>query len=287
MTTQDTEEKKITVPLCPELPGNGVSIETLEKNGKISVEPPGDDYDEDDPATWGKLVMPIAKNEDADAPEVIIKIALQEDTNEGRAFVYYGDTIDEDWLWWERETYEHRDGSLYIHTYPVIYMMRPDHCQFAGEFLRKCLKLLYHCELHHYSIINTVRPGMIFTLSVTQNTIVPGMKLELEHVFSNGKVTDRFQVDEDWWCTSCITGGEVTAVNGGCDSKSITYQVYIQGHDVTCVSSDFVCYEIGDWVFVYRPSSPCEDEESVDFKAAGELNSINIILPLDINGYGD
>jgi len=283
--TQESSSDEIVIPLCPELLGGKIVVEDIEVDGKISTEGPGDDYDENDPSTWGIITVPIMKNEDADMPDMMVAIPLLKEGDE--AYQYYGDMLeDEDWLWWDRETYEHRDGSLYIHTYPRIHMLRPDHCQFAGEYLRKCLKLLYHCQLHHYSIINSVSPG-IFSLTVTQNAIVPGMKLELEHVFSNGKTSDRFQVDEDWWCTGCITGGEVTSVNGGCDSKSITYQVYIQGHDVTCVSSDFVCYEVGDWVFVYRPSSPCEDEESVDFKAAGELNSINIILPLDINGYGD
>lgn len=86
--------------------------------------------------------------------------------------------------------------------------------------------------------------------AVTQNTIVPGMKLQLVHNYDG--VPGILDTEPIYWCTTCISGGTVELVEGEYGSTDISYKVNVCGETVTCLPTDFVEYAVGDWVFVIK-----------------------------------
>lgn len=122
---------------------------------------------------------------------------------------------------------------------------------------------------------------------MTQNQIVPGETIELMWVFWDGQHTEEISVAAEAFCTCCFTGGKIISVNGEYGDVDITYTVDIQGKHTTCVSSDFVEYGVGDWVFVLNPNSTCAETDRLTACKNGCQDVSNgMILPLRIGSYG-
>jgi hypothetical protein len=129
--------------------------------------------------------------------------------------------------------------------------------------------------------------GGITYLTESQNQMLPGELLQLTWHFSDGTNQEELVVDGDWYCTCCFTGGKVISINGSYGDPGITYTVSVQGVHKTCVSSDFVEYEVGDWVFILVPGGDCSTcRRTVPCKDGCNESSTYIILPLKIGDYG-
>ena len=122
---------------------------------------------------------------------------------------------------------------------------------------------------------------------MTQNQIVPGELIELRWIFWDGQHTEDVPVDSKWLCTCCFTGGRVISVNGDYGDVDVTYTVEIQDVHMSCVPSDFVEYEVGDWVFVFVPSSTCSEcGRKTACKGGCNASSGCVILPMKVGDYG-
>ena len=132
-------------------------------------------------------------------------------------------------------------------------------------------------------------PGGIFESEQGDNQIVPGAILEMRHYLDcphPGNIvtaTERGQ-----WNTVAITGGVITAVNGGIDDNDHSYQVEIYEKDIECWPSDWVEWEVGDWVFVLAIVENAEDAVTLNNK--GNLEPAMLInpriMPLEIGDHG-
>jgi hypothetical protein len=129
---------------------------------------------------------------------------------------------------------------------------------------------------------------------VTQNQIVPGMKIQLTHFFYNGSNTERYDPDFIYYVSPCLTGGLITAVNGDYDDPNISFTVEVLGRTVTAYPSDFVTYEVGDWVYMVKTpgvTETCRDtaRDPNDYFAPNLETPYTgqwTILPIEIGPYG-
>jgi hypothetical protein len=130
-----------------------------------------------------------------------------------------------------------------------------------------------------------------------QNQIVPGEDVQLiAYLYpSSGLELEQRWMGHVWWGTTYLSGGSVTAVNGGYGSEDITYSVNIMGKVCDVVPSDFIEYAVGDWVFVTNLSvvgSNCEwvkDEQDNWINETGiPEDTVDgwIILPFKVSDYG-
>lgn len=193
-------------------------------------------------------------------------------------------------LSWQRST------ETGFNDYPVITFGTPEHCQWVQSNL-KIFGPSRISEIHGQTEY-IVMPGSgggacpddkddVFSggaeqnYTVTQNRIVPGMKIDLEHIYFDKNELTRTAVDAVFWCTSCISGGVVKAVIGSYGSTDIQYKVQICGQEMTCSPTDFVEYAVGDWVFVVKQGGS-GDVGNEDCSSDGTY----LITPLKINVDG-
>ena len=90
------------------------------------------------------------------------------------------------------------------------------------------------------------------THQMTDNQISPGMLVSVRHFFFNGDENISDSADSEYYTSEAFTGGEITAINGSYGNVDITYDVSIEGETVVCRPSDWVEWEIGDWVIVLK-----------------------------------
>ncbi len=91
--------------------------------------------------------------------------------------------------------------------------------------------------------------GESITHEMSDNAITPGMLVSVKHYYFNGDDAAADVADAKYYTSATFTGGIVTAVN------SDTYEVDLEGTVVTCRPSDWVQYEVGDWVIVLKSVS--------------------------------
>lgn len=125
--------------------------------------------------------------------------------------------------------------------------------------------------------------------SIDKDQLVPGEQIAMYYKF---RTQEELQiVATDYIHSCCITGGYIIAVNGSYGDEAITYDVNIEGTVYTdLVPSDFYEYQVGDFVFVLKPSSnscgECERGESCsgeDYDDYDNDGGIGILLPIKIS----
>jgi hypothetical protein len=190
-----------------------------------------------------------------------------------------------DWITWQWSRQPGEGGNTPWKMNPEITVKHPDHCQWAATWvmLYGPARLGAQGGIHQVTTpdgggdipedFEDVHPGGYeASTDVTQNSIVPGMKVANVIDYFNGKNTVKVAADETYWCTACFNGGTVTAVNGSYGDPAITYDVSIEGRTIECTPSDFVEWEVGDWVFVLIPGNNCADKD----RNPSECRSANI-----------
>jgi hypothetical protein len=216
--------------------------------------------------------------------------------NNSRHVCPNGDYLD----WYREEILDVLDVPVGLRHYITIEVYNSDHCHWFFSFI-----MIYGAhEGAHGRVFGwvTVGPGGgacpeekkdVFSGGVksyflmTQNQIVPGELISLQWTFWDTEYTDEREVDAKWFCTCCFTGGRVISINGSYGDTSLTYTVNIQGINRTCVPSDFVEYEVDDWVFVLTPNSTCAESGRVEACKEGCEESENyMILPMKVGDYG-
>jgi hypothetical protein len=200
------------------------------------------------------------------------------------------------WYWPERE-----DLVGAFEYYPEIVWHHPDHCHWHATRVR--LRGPARCEPDGSLLAVAVPAGggpiaerksaPVPTETVqSQNTVVPGMRLDLVWDFHDGRRLTRLSVDAAFWCTACFTGGVIAAINGGYDTPELTYTVTIEGRAIICRPAAWVRWEVGDWVFVTIPSAICADRTRDWGECKGacldgdDPPAVPIILPLSIGMDG-
>ena len=117
------------------------------------------------------------------------------------------------------------------------------------------------------------------THSLTDNFIVPGMRIRLNHVFSDSFNTFYSLVVFDYYQTPYMTGGQIISVNKDYNNPYITYNVALAPESdtknsirdiVKCIPSDWIEWEIDDFVFVMKPISGHDHYTIVPFKIGWE-----------------
>lgn len=203
-------------------------------------------------------------------------------------------------LIWEREEIVYEGEPVGLEDYITITIENSSHCHWIQSYI-----LVFGADGNIFGrlfgLVNVGSGGQacpddkddVFSgggkteFHLIQNTVVPGERIVLGWVFWDDQYTEQIEVDARYLCTCCFTGGIVKSINGDYGDINITYTVEIQGIERTCVPSDFVEYEIGDWVFVLIPNSTCAESGRVTACKNGCEESENYtILPLRINEYG-
>jgi uncharacterized protein YkwD len=97
------------------------------------------------------------------------------------------------------------------------------------------------------------------SLTVEDNSkLVPGMLVSALHHFQSGNRQRSYLCGQKYYRTCSMTGGVITAVNGTHDDVGVSYQVQTENRVIRAVSSDFVDYEVGDWVFLMSGADACD-----------------------------
>lgn len=277
--------EKVTAYLCDKLSGK---IECTNFEGEISAVSVADGVVK--AKLWPKEPVPGCRIEGGE----IIAQLLKE--NDSRYVCVYGE-----YLTWEREeTLDATGDPVGLKHYITIEIENPDHCHWIGSAI-----LIFGADFNIFGrLFASVQVGSggdpcpedkddVFSgggqtqFLMTQNQIVPGEAISLKNYFWDGQNATEEFVDAEWLCTCCFTGGEVKAINGDYGDTDITYTVGIQGVNRTCVPSDFVEYEVGDWVFVLAPNSTCaECGRKENCKEGCEESSNYMILPMKVGSYG-
>jgi len=203
---------------------------------------------------------------------------------------------------------DNTDDYLYIqypetgsYQYPELTAKNHEHCQWIETQItvdgpESCNQLQYGC-LWEYTTVNSgggeitgdkseafPNGGSSVVHQLLDNSIVPGMRVRLEHVFFNYYETRQITTTHDYYHTPAITGGQVVAVNHAYNDPRITYDVALvpttgttKGADreiVTCKPSDWVEWEVGDFVFVTKPVTGDNSHDNYT------------IIPMMHGGYG-
>jgi len=95
--------------------------------------------------------------------------------------------------------------------------------------------------------------------------VVPGDAIQATWVMY-GDSEEQIYGGASYFTTDSLTGGTITAVNGEYGTEDISYNVMIEGETEVCYPSDFIEYEVGDWVVVGK--------------------TFNLIVPLKLGSYG-
>jgi hypothetical protein len=127
--------------------------------------------------------------------------------------------------------------------------------------------------------------GGIGSSTIDENSIVPGMLIEIDYRFTDGENLVGLQADVCKWQTPTYAGGVVKAVSGAYDSESTTYTVQVFGANVSGIkSTDWVEWAVGDWVFICLQD---KDGEEIDPTGEGWSDPGSAcILPMEVGNYG-
>lgn len=191
-------------------------------------------------------------------------------------------------------------------TYPVVHVFNPDHCHWFLSILAAvappcdpdgCELLIIHVDAPGEIPIPTdqelVHSGGGWTdWIINQNQIAPGMRFSLMAYFSNGLTITPIEIDFMWYCTCCMTGGTILSINGTYGDSDISYNVDVMGETKTAYPSDWVQWEVGDWVHLIPrpPGNKCGDSsraEKIDFLCACNIVDSYTIVPTKVNNFGD
>lgn len=206
----------------------------------------------------------------------------------------YYDPGDVEFISWSRDE---------LSAFPVVTFKHPDHCQLIFTLLvvaghpDEPVGNIEQITIFEGGEIPASKQdahggGFTDTLEQLQNTIAPGLRFEIHHVFSNGSATSTVIKDFAYWCTCCLTGGEIVGVNGP-DDETRTYTVNVMGVNKTAKRLDFINWQTGDWVFLapFPITSECQDDTRARGCKGGCANPTDVteyvILPLEIGNYGD
>lgn len=201
-------------------------------------------------------------------------------------------------LSWKRATLPVSAGEPILLDYITVTYSNPEHCQWemtdivvAGATDQRLFISTFPDTSLQGAIpeskSDVIRIPESLETHLVQNQIVPGELMTLLWYFGDGQNTTEQWVDEKWYCSCCLTGGKVKAVNGSYEDENITYTVNIQGVARTCRPSDFVEWAVGDWVFILSIGSACDTcgRTQVCNEDCGVGTDL-IILPLKIGNYG-
>jgi len=171
--------------------------------------------------------------------------------------------------------------------YPVVSFYYPDECRCTDAYIMisgpSRLPGFGEAWAHTYPDPHGVIPipndkGAVFpggassSHSVTQNAIVPGMRVRMDfHYRINNKLMireegpeihppSRGQTGPQYWRVywdsqeeEILTGGTIESVDGDDSTDSCTYTVDIEGDSVSGIKrSDWVEWDVGDWVFILK-----------------------------------
>ena len=278
--------KRFTAYLCDKLSG---AIECTNFEGEISAISAADGVVK--AKLWPKEPVPGCRIEGG---EIIAQLLKESDS---MYVCEYGG-----YLTWEREEIEYEHEPVGLESYIAIEIENSDHCHWVGSAI-----LIFGADFNIFGrLFASVEAGSggnpcpedkddVFSgggksrFLMIQNQIVPGELIALKYYFWDGQNSTEEFVDGEWFCTCCFSGGEVKVINGDYGDIDITYTVQIQGVERVCVPSDFVEYEVGDWVFVLIPNSTCSEcgrKEACREGCEGGSGDKFIILPLKVGNYG-
>ena len=100
-----------------------------------------------------------------------------------------------------------------------------------------------------------VTPKGPFEFPFTQNSIVPGEKACARWEFKDGDAIIHTVNNKElgvYWKTLNLTGGFIKEKVGDYDTKDLIFNVEIEGVLENCRPSDYVKWEVGDYVFVAK-----------------------------------
>lgn len=234
------ESKEIIIELCPYDFGKidiektnkadgAIEIDQFNKVITIPIQP------SDTPNPYGEIIVPISK-----VPP------------------FFCDG--EEWIWWERETeqVEGYETETILRPYPTISVIRPDTCLIKKIEVDLFGPPSYTAYGKKYWIFD---PGPDYKAGIeswdeNQNLIYPGAELRVAYTFKKGADQEKKyeNVSHTWWCTCCFTGGKIKETQDPGKTEA-RYLVEIQGKEIWARPSDFVEYEVGDWVFVAKPNA--------------------------------
>ena len=190
-------------------------------------------------------------------------------------------------------------------NYPVVSVFNPDHCHWFLSVLAAvappcgvdgCELLTIHVDAPGAIPIPTdheaVHSGGGWTdWVIAQNQIAPGMLFTLTAYFSNGLTITPVEIDFEWYCTCCMTGGEILSINGTYGDANISYNVDVMGVTKVAYPSDWVQWEVGDWVHLIPrpPLTNCQDSSRsiYNFQCACNIADTYTIVPIKVNNFGD
>ena len=184
--------------------------------------------------------------------------------------VPYGGTLyhcqeDGDFL---RITYPQEPEHGEIQDYPEFTVKNPDHCHWIATQILATGPA--RCDTGYGCVVMEVLApegggdipenkedvfpalGGENTFQMTDNQVTPGMLVAGRHFFFNGAENIRDSADSEYYTSEAFTAGEITAINGSQGDPDITYDVSIEGETVVCRPSDWVEWEVGDWVIVLK-----------------------------------
>lgn len=264
----DKEIQDITLKICPVKlsdievvkpadAANAVEYDQLNKLIIIAIQPVNT------PPPVGEIIVPLLKgfNEDylPKEPDGLTSWYSQS------SMPYYCE--DDTWIWWEQEQDEkitEYGGEHPLEPYPTLSVRYPECCHFTGLTVKifgpKDIGV-NGSVLWDHQINVSEKGGAVYGEHVTQNIIVPGMKIAVFHNFFDGTHMKEVAAGATYWCTCCFTGGKIVQISGEYGDPDISYIVEIEDQYIECKSTDFAQYEVGDWVFVQKASQQCEQTE--------------------------
>lgn len=188
-------------------------------------------------------------------------------------------------------------------SYPTIANTLIDSCRMSGFFIssfgtdetkdgREILFYFFSNKEGNIDEENILQydPSYEYTHQQIQNQIVPG---ELVHLYvwlspESGELDEQW-AGSVWWGTNYLSGGRIIAVNGEYGDEDITYTVDIMGKERAAVSSDFIEYAEGDWVYVSYLEAigqNCEWEDDETGIPEDIEGATWVILPVKVWDYG-
>jgi uncharacterized protein YkwD len=159
--------------------------------------------------------------------------------------------------------------------YPLVSVGKPAHCHWAATDIsthknEQDSALFAQVAAGKNSSSITVTPGESYTpecdgfrdfsdFIVPDNSMmVPGILVRATHYFTSVSQTKAYLCGQKYYRTCSMTGGIITKVNGEYGNIGISYRVMTENREITAVSSDFVNYEVGDWVFLMSKADVCD-----------------------------
>lgn len=114
-----------------------------------------------------------------------------------------------------------------------------------------------------------VTPAGPFTYAFNINSIVPGENVCAQWEFFDGSYhmvkNEKYGV---FWKTTYLSGGYIKSKVGEYQDPDLTFIVTVEGEDITCYPSDFMPWNVGDYVFIAK------------------YGDKNFIIPIKVNNKG-